>query len=96
MFLDDFFSTTVEKVMETLEVNYYDLTASKERKFVDARSILVSLLVGKGMTQADVAERLGMTRQGVNRLVNGLHDRFRCNQLLKDEYERLRNEITPR
>lgn len=96
MYTDDFFTDVAEKVMERLEVNYYDLTASRERRFVDARAVMVGLLVGGGMSQGEVAGRLGLTRQGVNRLANGLEDRLRWNTLLREVYEDLRNEIAPR
>ena len=94
MFLDDFFSITLKKVMESMEVDFHGLRSRKERRYVDARTVLVGILTRQGMSQTDVAERLGMTRQGVNRLANGLTDRMRYNTLLKDEYERIRNEIT--
>ena len=48
MYTDDFFTVVMEAVMERMEVNYYDLTESRERRFVDARAVMVGLLVGGG------------------------------------------------
>lgn len=54
-----------------------ELTACKKQECVDARTMVVQILVEHGLSEKDIADLLSMTRQGVNKLKNSFSQRMR-------------------
>jgi hypothetical protein len=49
----------------------------KKQECVDARTMVVQILVEHGLSEKDIADLLSMTRQGVNKLKNSFPQRMR-------------------
>lgn len=94
--MEEIYKDVAEIVMERMEVNYYDMLTSNEQRFVDARAMLAMALAGRGMNQKVIASMMGLTRQGVNKLINGFDDRLRYSFALRKAWDDISNEIATR
>lgn len=70
-----------QKVMESVCRHYgleeNNLLHSNKEDCVDARATLVSILIGKGLTEANLVQLTGLTQQCVNKLKNSIRFRER-------------------
>lgn len=73
----DMYNAVKESVCRNTEVNEADMLSSNREECVDARSILVDVLIRKGVTEKEVSSLTGLTRQCVNKLKNGFSHRLR-------------------
>lgn len=94
--MDEIYKDVADVVMERMEVNYYDMLTSNEQRFVDARAMLARALSGRGMNQKVIASMMGLTRQGVNKLINGFDDRVRYSFTLRKAWDDISNEVATR
>ena len=91
--MEKIFNKVVEIVSERTGIERNDLLCSKKQEHVDARSILINLLSDLGFTDSLTARYLYMTRQGVNKLKNTLHDRERHSFILSTYFQQCSNDV---
>ena len=69
------------------------LFASNREECVDARAILVNVLLGKGITEREVVRLTGLTQQCVNKLKNNFSGRLR-KWSVTTNLQAINNELT--
>lgn len=92
--MEEIYRHVANVVMDIMEVSYYDMLTSKEQRFVEARLMLARALFSRGINQKVIAGFMGLTRQGVNKLINGFEERLRYSFTLRKAWECISNEIT--
>ena len=70
----------------------YQLFHTNQEEAVDARTILIYILSEQGVTDTQIAELSGLTRQGVNKLKNSVRFRKRKFSFISD-LQQIRNEL---
>lgn len=84
------FQRVESKVTQVTGVN--QLFHTNQEEAVDARTILIYILSEKGLTDTQIAELTGFTRQGVNKLKNSV--RFRKSKFsFISDLQQIRNEL---
>lgn len=68
MKIDDYYQALVGTVCREMEVDENSLFHSGKEKDVDARYVLVQLLVQRGLSDTDISTLTGLTRQCINNL----------------------------
>lgn len=84
------FQRVESKVMQVTGIN--QLFHTNQEEAVDARTILIYILSEKGVTDTQIAELSGLTRQGVNKLKNSVRFRKRKFSFISD-LQQIRNEL---
>lgn len=84
------FQRVESKVMQVTGIN--QLFHTNQEEAVDARTILIYILSEKGLTDTQIAELSGLTRQGVNKLKNSVRFRKRKFSFISD-LQQIRNEL---
>lgn len=74
---DSIFNEVLEKVSNATEVNVDSILHSNKEECVDARYILIKVLVSMGFTESEVSGKLGCKRQAVNYAKNHFDERLR-------------------
>jgi len=69
-----------------------EIIHSNKEEAVDARTILIYILSGKGITDMEIARLTSLTRQGVNKLKNGFKYRKR-KWSLSSNLQQISNEL---
>ena len=91
--MEKIFNQVVKIVSEETGINGNDLIHSKKEECVDARSILINLLSELGFTDTLISRYTCLTRQGVNKLKNTLHDRKKHSFILSTCYQQCSNDL---
>lgn len=91
--MEKIFQEVVKIVSGRTGIERDNLLCSKKQEHVDARSILINLLSDLGFSDSLTARYLNMTRQGVNKLKNTLHDRKRHSFILSTCYQQCCNDV---
>ena len=84
------FQRVESKVMQVTGI--YQLFHTNQEEAVDARTILIYILSEQGVTDTQIAELSGLTRQGVNKLKNSVRFRKRKFSFISD-LQQIRNEL---
>ena len=84
------FQRVESKVMQVTGIK--QLFHTNQEEAVDARTILIYILSEKGVTDTQIAELSGLTRQGVNKLKNSVRFRKRKFSFISD-LQQIRNEL---
>lgn len=84
------FQRVESKVMQVTGIK--QLFHTNQEEAVDARTILIYILSDKGVTDTQIAELSGLTRQGVNKLKNSVRFRKRKFSFISD-LQQIRNEL---
>lgn len=84
------FQRVESKVMQVTGIN--QLFHTNQEEAVDARTILIYILSEQGVTDTQIAELSGLTRQGVNKLKNSVRFRKRKFSFISD-LQQIRNEL---
>ena len=84
------FQRVESKVMQVTGIK--QLFHTNQEEGVDARTILIYILSEKGVTDTQIAELSGLTRQGVNKLKNSVRFRKRKFSFISD-LQQIRNEL---
>ena len=84
------FQRVESKVIQVTGIN--QLYHTNQEEAVDARTILIYILSEKGLTDTQIAELTGLTRQGVNKLKNSVRYRKRKFSFISD-LQQIRNEL---
>lgn len=69
------------------------LFSSNREEYVDARAILVNVLIGKGVSEREIASLTGLTQQCVNKLKNNFRTRL-IRFSVKMNLQLINNELT--
>ena len=91
--MEKIFQEVVKIVESRTGIEYNELIYSKKQEHVDARSILINLLFNLGFSDTLTERYLNMTRQGVNKLKNTLHDRKKHSFILSTCYQQCSNDV---
>lgn len=59
---------------------------SRKEEYVDARTVICTLLNEIGLTDREISLRYGITRQGVNKLRNSFYSRSRAKWRIREAY----------
>lgn len=84
------FQRVESKVIKVTGVK--QLYHTNQEEAVDARTILIYILSEQGLTDTQIAELTGLTRQGVNKLKNSVRYRKRKFSFISD-LQQIRNEL---
>lgn len=84
------FQRVESKVMQVTGIK--QLFHTNQEEAVDARTILIYILSEKGVTDTQIAELSGLTRQGVNKLKNSVRFRKRKFSFISD-LQQIRNAL---
>lgn len=84
------FQRVESKVMQVTGIK--QLFHTNQEEAVDARTILIYILSEQGVTDTQIAELSGLTRQGVNKLKNSVRFRKRKFSFISD-LQQIRNEL---
>ena len=84
------FQRVESKVMQVTGIN--QLFHTNQEEAVDARTILIYILSEQGVTDTQIAELSGLTRQGVNKLKNSVRFRKRKFSFISD-LQQIRNAL---
>ena len=84
------FQRVESKVMQVTGIK--QLFHTNQEEAVDARTILIYILSEQGLTDTQIAELSGLTRQGVNKLKNSVRFRKRKFSFISD-LQQIRNEL---
>lgn len=68
-----FYITVRNIIIEVTGVGERPMIFCNRTECVDARAILIDVLLEKGMTESEIASNMGVTPQCVNKLKNGFH-----------------------
>lgn len=96
MNVQKFYVTARNIVTEVTGVGERPMIFCNRTECVDARAILIAILLEKGMTESEIALNMGVTPQCVNKLKNGFHIRKNRWSVLTNwqEVRKQFNEIT--
>lgn len=76
MKIKDMYQEVVGVVSRQTGVDEYDMLHSNKEECVDARSILVNVLISKGVTENEIVSLTRLTQQCVNKLKNNFPNRL--------------------
>lgn len=69
------------------------LSSSKDAETVDARYLLVKLLVESGIYPSQIASKIHKTKRAVNYMVSNFQERMKGGKMLGINYENIRKQI---
>ena len=83
-----------KRAMETIQriTGQEDILHTNREESVDARSILIYILSSKGLSDMEISNLTGLTRQGVNKLKNGCKYRRKKWSFVSD-LQQISNEL---
>ena len=77
--LEEIYEMVVKSTIDVSGLPFESISVSREERCVTARVVIVSTLLGMGMTEGDIVRLSGMSQQRVNALKNSA--RYRLNGL---------------
>lgn len=77
MGIKDLYRKALDAVCRVTEIEEGDVMHSKKERCVDARAILVNVLINRGLTEGEISLLTGLTQQCVNKLKNNFSVRRR-------------------
>ena len=89
----EMYNKVKDSVCRHTEVGEEDMLGSNREECVDARSILVNVLISKGITEREISALTGLTQQCVNKLKNGFTFRLR-KWSVTTNLQSINNELT--
>lgn len=92
--MEKVFSKVVEIVQEYTEITLDKLLKDKHEESVDYRILLIEALHRVGISDQAIADRLQLTRQGVNYLRNKFKQRIRFSYNLSSIWKEIEKRLT--
>lgn len=77
MKLEDLYKEVIRVVCNETEVSEENMLHSRKEQCVDARAILIHILIKKGLSENEISRLTGLTQQCINKLKNGFGFRLK-------------------
>lgn len=91
--VEEFYKRVICIAGEVCGVDPVDIMSFNREECVNARGILIIILLDKGYSEKVVADLTGLTRRGVNRIKNDFPDRIRRNWMIHMLDREVRNKL---
>lgn len=93
MGINDLYQEVLGVICKVTGVGEHDMFGSNREECVDARSLLVRVLSGNGITEKEIVCLTGLSQQRVNRLKNNFKNRL-CKWTVTNNLQSINNELT--
>lgn len=93
--LEDVYEMVVKATIDASGMAFERIAVSREERCVTARVVIVSTLLGMGMTDGDIVRLSGMSQQRVNALKNSARYRMKglCAKVMEREVRKRVKEM---
>lgn len=93
MNLRSYYEYLLQEVISQTGIDKDHLMSCNRTECVDARSILICLLLRKDLTEHEVSRLTGLSQQGINRMKNSFRQRMK-RWTVRNDWEALIKRIT--